>query len=278
MKTEAELEFEKGMNGVISGSYLDKVYPISEIFTSPQGEGLNAGRLMTFIRLAGCSVGKPYTGEERAEFRQQGKELPVYAEKCCSALGSSFQCDTDFRVHRRMTVRDILTQVEAYSVCITGGEPFIHDLEPLIMGLQNGAALLVGRTGSVTARWLDTIQIETSGTITFPAWLREGAYTPQLWITVSPKNGCLADCIENANEIKLLVDKKSVFFLRQLLSGPVIPSSPQLALTKHPMIWIQPINNEYTVDAENLQQCLQLQKDFPYLRLSVQMHKYINVR
>src|SRR4051812_2738266 len=96
-------------------------YPISEIFTSPQGEGLYTGMMMTFIRLAGCSVGRPYPKEKyvvlpHCEFKCIGGDpdmghgpncayaksthvLPIYTEQCTLYDGRTFACDTDYRVH-----------------------------------------------------------------------------------------------------------------------------------------------------------------------------------
>jgi 7-carboxy-7-deazaguanine synthase len=87
-------------------------YPLSPrpIFQTVQGEGYMLGRPMTFLRLAGCSVGCPL-------------------------------CDTDYRVDSRATVGEIVERVKALPhrlpwVWVTGGEPTDHDLWPLIRGLK----------------------------------------------------------------------------------------------------------------------------------------------
>ncbi len=69
---------------------------------------------MTFVRLAGCSVGCP-------------------------------QCDTDYRVDSRANVDDIVARALSVTppnsrdrwVWITGGEPTDHDLTPLLRGLKD---------------------------------------------------------------------------------------------------------------------------------------------
>ena len=78
----------------------EQKYPISEIFTSPQGEGVYAGAMMTFIRLAGCTVGKPFP-KEKYQSRKDPIEgahnipgLAVYTEKCTLYDGREFACDT----------------------------------------------------------------------------------------------------------------------------------------------------------------------------------------
>jgi 7-carboxy-7-deazaguanine synthase len=84
-----------------------KTYPLAPdgVFWTLQGEGALQGEPMAFVRLAGCSVG-------------------------CA------QCDTDYRVSRRLTCEEIVEEVRAVVppafvwpwVWITGGEPTDHDL------------------------------------------------------------------------------------------------------------------------------------------------------
>lgn len=69
---------------------------IASIFRTIQGEGQLLGVLMTFVRTAGCSVG-------------------------CKL------CDTDYRMRRRMSVRDIVIECKHSQgdgwIWVTGGEP-----------------------------------------------------------------------------------------------------------------------------------------------------------
>lgn len=90
-------------------------YPLSRnpVFWTIQGEGHLRGFQMTFVRLAGCSVG-------------------------CA------QCDTDYKVDSRATadeIVDMVTEVQPAGdrdawVWITGGEPTDHDLRPLLRELK----------------------------------------------------------------------------------------------------------------------------------------------
>ena len=131
---------------------MSKEYPIAETFVSPQGEGLDSGRLMFFIRTAGCNVGKRYP-KEMYEQKLWGQEvLPIYTNECTTFDGRKFACDTDYRCHQKLTVDQLLElkPPEVKCICLTGGEPFMHDLEPLILAA------------------IDTyteVHIETSGTI-----------------------------------------------------------------------------------------------------------------
>ncbi|MBC7542393.1 MAG: 7-carboxy-7-deazaguanine synthase QueE [Candidatus Sericytochromatia bacterium] len=85
--------------------------PVSEVFHSIQGEGVLIGRPSTFIRLTGCN----YT---------------------CT------WCDTPYtwkpgqiRPPLMTSVADLAAQVQHGAVVITGGEPLLHDLAPLLAAL-----------------------------------------------------------------------------------------------------------------------------------------------
>lgn len=214
-------------------------YPIAEIFNSLQGEGHHAGTRMTFVRLAGCSVGKPYTPEAR---KQLG--LHVYQERCTAWNGVGFPCDTDYRVHYRLTAAEIAVQidvVDARRVCITGGEPLIHDLWPLIDTLK--------RAGK-------RVHLETSGTIS-PVPLG-------VWVTVSPKAGYLSEVLEQANEIKILV---GVDFDEKLFVRKFARYFDSLK------VFVQPVNEAAEINEDNLRRCIELTKSHPTVRLSSQLHK-----
>ena len=68
---------------------------IVSIFATIQGEGRNCGKLSTFVRTSGCSIGCP-------------------------------QCDTDYRLRTRMSVESVRQQIDALGISlvwVTGGEP-----------------------------------------------------------------------------------------------------------------------------------------------------------
>lgn len=131
------------------------LYRISELFCSAQGEGWNTGTMMSFIRLAGCNLR-------------------------CS------WCDTDHSKYVEMSVPEICKNVKAHRIshaCITGGEPTIHNLEPLVDGLK-----CIGKT----------ICLETNGSNKFNVSSVE-------WVCVSPKN--MEFVLNEGSEIKIPVSK-----------------------------------------------------------------------
>jgi len=85
------------------------LFPVVELFESVQGEGANAGLLVSFLRLGGCNL-------------------------------SCEWCDTDSSVFEMMDTKTILARLSAFRVrrlILTGGEPMIHPtLETLLSSLK----------------------------------------------------------------------------------------------------------------------------------------------
>ena len=100
---------------------------VNEIFSSIDGEGIRAGELATFIRLAGCNLRCNYCDTQYALETSSGKE---------------------------MTIDEILEEVAKYNVkniTLTGGEPLIHkDVEKLINKLlENNYKVNIETNGAV---------------------------------------------------------------------------------------------------------------------------------
>lgn len=266
MKSEVERESAVEQRGT-------QVYPIAEIFTSPQGEGAYVGEMMTFIRLAGCTVGKKFPKERyeklpHCEFKCKGgdpdlghgpdcayaksaRALPIYTEQCTLYDGRTFACDTDYRMKEKMTTADIMKQVpeEVHHICITGGEPLMHDLRDLI----------------VVADELDLrVSVETSGTLNIME--RLGKAMNLVWITVSPKSPYQDGNSLWANEFKLLVDEN--FDIKK------VPRS--ILESESAPIYIQPVNDEFKINRENLKRVRDLQIKYPQFRVSLQLHKVMS--
>ena len=226
---------------------MEFTYPIAENFESVQGEGQNCGVAMTFIRLAGCNVGKPVMLDEVSLLKKEAS----YQEVCTSWDGTQFLCDTNYSLgfgKPRFTadqIGDLLEVQLATWVSITGGEPFIHDVARL-------SRRLVG------ARKM--VHVETSGTKPIHGDFHH--------IVVSPKSGCLRDSLYRADEIRLLVGK--TFDEQRFLE-----EFPEILRRK---VWLSPVNNLATLDFDNVKRCLELQQKYRELRLTTQMHKIWGVR
>lgn len=130
-------------------------YPVAEIFRSRQGEGFHTGRDVVFVRLAGCNLSCPFCDTDHAPRYLMGEDL---------ILGS---------------VRDL----GGRSVILTGGEPTVHPLAPLVASLKGGGL------------WLG---LETNGTNHVPPGFD--------YVTVSPKANAPLKVVQ-ADEVRVPVDE-----------------------------------------------------------------------
>ncbi len=144
----------------------EKKYPVHEVFYSWQGEGDYAGRAAFFVRLFGCPIRCPWcdsAGTWHPDF------VPEKIEKFSAG-----------------EITALAKETKAEFVVITGGEPTIHDLKPLV-GALHAAGFRV--------------HLETAGA--FPV-------IPEIdWITLSPKRAKLPlpENVARADELKIIVDE-----------------------------------------------------------------------
>src|SRR5580765_3107504 len=179
----------------------DKGLPIAETFHSIQGEGTWVGTPMHFIRLAGCPVGKKASAELRSsgdfnvlapEWQRFGYDNPNVSA-CKTWDGRAFVCDTDFSCHTYKTVDELIGETWEKHICLTGGEPLIHQKSLIEQGFfQQAFAKRI------------QVHIETSGTVELDHRL---IHDNRLWIAVAPKWNFLSSMIRLASEIKFLVDE-----------------------------------------------------------------------
>lgn len=162
--------------------------PIHEQFYTFQGEGAHAGRAAYFIRTFGC---------------------PVHCPWCDSA--GTWHPDYIPEKIERLTVDSLVAAVEktkAEFVVVTGGEPTIHNLAPLVDALHAIS---------------QPVHLETSG-----AFEIKGDFD---WITLSPKRWKLplAENIKRADEFKIIVDQ----------DGAIAEYADLIGQTVQP-IWLHP--------------------------------------
>ena len=201
-----------------TGSHIYRVVLVDgepAIFETLQGEGRWQGTPATFIRLGVCNL--------TCDF-----------------------CDTEFDTWKKMTTDEIVSLIaKPRHVVITGGEPTLQDLGPLIKALHSNDKY---------------VSIETNGTRIIPeSWGVD-------WICCSPKDRWFSAPIkiERANEVKVVIAKDAP-----------IPTEYKETIPAD-YYYVQPINHETEIDHDALKwACDQaIKEDW---QLCVQMHKLINI-
>lgn len=208
---------------------------VSEVFHTIQGEGPLAGTPAIFVRLSGCNL--------QCEF-----------------------CDTDFETVRQFKTVDELTHIIAAIqnaaggntklVVITGGEPFIQNIVPLINRLYE---------------WTFNIQIETAGTVTIDKFPWD-----KVTVVVSPKTG-------KVHEQFRLMSKDWKYILKPGNSNatdglPVATNGRNIARPpQDATVWIQPMDEQdFALNERNQKACIQIALQHGY-RISLQTHKILGV-
>jgi organic radical activating enzyme len=135
-------------------------------------------------------------------------------------------------------------QAQPQFVVITGGEPLMHDLAPLTIALRTAGF---------------RVHLETSG-----AHPLTGEFD---WITLSPKpfKPPLASIYSRADELKVVVAQSSDLVWAEQQQKLVPSTTPKL---------LQP---EWTTPS-SCQLVTEYIKSHPYWRLSLQTHKFLQIR
>lgn len=150
-----------GMKKVDASLDGGQMLPLVEDFYTIQGEGFHTGKAAYFIRLGGCDVGCRWCD---AKTTWNPRLYPPVA--------------VDSIVERALSC-------SAQSIVITGGEPTLYPLVPLITRLKSAGLVVF---------------IETSGTNILDAEVD--------WICLSPKRQQppLRDMLHRANELKVIIE------------------------------------------------------------------------
>jgi organic radical activating enzyme len=197
-----------------------KQLPIMEMFYTLQGEGAFLGTAAYFIRLAGCDVGCVW----------------------CD-VKESWQADK----HPVLSVQEIVKQAASYPAriaVITGGEPVMYVLQPLIDELH---------------RFDFQVNIETSGAhplVGKPDWV---CLSPKKFKAPLPAYYAIAD------ELKIIVYHKSDFAWAEQFEK-LVPKNCKL--------FLQP---EWDKSSQMLPLIVDYVKQNPQWRVSLQTHKYMNI-
>ena len=191
-----------------------------ELFYSLQGEGYHQGKAAFFIRLAGCDVGCVW----------------------CDVKDS-----WDASKHPVLSVEEIVAAAAAHPsriAIVTGGEPLLHQLDPLTIALK--------------AAGFQT-HIETSGSSPM-----SGSWD---WVCLSPKKfkAALPEAIKAANELKVVVFNNSDFAFANSFVNDVDADCKK---------YLQP---EWEKSDAMTPLVIEYIKANPSWELSAQLHKYIQV-
>lgn len=195
-------------------------FPLMEDFATLQGEGRYTGHAAYFIRLGGCDVGCVW----------------------CDVKDS-----WDAAKHPHVSIDQIVAKVVASGVqmaVVTGGEPLMHQLDPL--------------TDQLRAAGIRT-HIETSGSQPL-----SGSWD---WICLSPKKfkAPLEELIKEAHELKVVVFNKSDFAWAEKFAAQVSPAC---------LLYLQP---EWSKSEEMTPLIIDYIKQHPRWALSLQTHKYLQI-
>lgn len=207
---------------IIASKISDDEILINEHFYSIQGEGIYTGKPAYFIRFSGCDIGCQWCDSKDAWSLKNSVKIKI------PDLTEEMQNSTPVNL-----------------VVITGGEPFIFNLEPLTRELK--------KTGK-------EIHIETSG-----AYPHSGEFD---WLTLSPKKTKLplAPLYDLANELKVVIKEPEDLEFAIGQAGNVKNSC---------MLLLQP---EWKAREKILPEIIRFIKENPAWRLSLQTHKYLNIR
>ena len=172
----------------------------------------------------------------------------VFVRLAGCTMGCSW-CDTKYaaQTNMRLAPQSILDEIKKYNcprIVITGGEPCEQQITPLLDLLHsNGFEIHIETNGSIN---IDTQKVKC--------------------LTVSPKRNPHPEMLKKADAIKCVVDdnpqssSQAIDYQKYLKNGATL--------------FIQPEGNK----KENLIKCLELIKQNPQIRLSVQLHKLIDVK
>lgn len=215
-----------------------KTLRVNEIFYSIQGEGPWSGKPVVFIRLAGCNL------------------------RCT-------WCDTQYTKGGIKTISEIVAKARNLSerwtpsVVITGGEPFVQNIKPLVDFLLEACI---------------EVQIETNGTLAIPDFPYE-----HVTIVCSPKAGKIQNDIQrHCYNYKYVIANKEIGFLTGL---PIAPTQdggrrgpPLPEEFNDEEIWIMPRDGDTPEEQRaNERLAVDVCKGHGY-RLSMRLHKILGVR
>ena len=196
-------------------------WPVMEQFYTIQGEGFHSGKPAYFIRTGGCDVGCVWCDVK--ESWDAAKHPDTHLNELLQAVLAS----------------------GANFVVLTGGEPAMYKVSPLIEALKN--------------RGIETA-IETSGCYPLDADID--------WYCFSPKKfkPPVDEAYYRADELKVVIFHKSDFEWAE--------SHAEKLRNKNCKLYLQP---EWSKEDEMLPLIIDYVKKYPKWSISLQTHKYMQI-
>ncbi|MBS3900457.1 MAG: 7-carboxy-7-deazaguanine synthase QueE [Dethiobacter sp.] len=188
---------------------------VVEVFNSIQGEGAYTGHAASFVRLAGCNLRCHWCDTKESWELSAGYELETI---------------------------EIANRCQRQIVILTGGEPLLQDISPLVSLLHDRG---------------QQVHLETNGTLPLPDGINID------WVTVSPKflSGYILKP-QKVDEVKLVMDNH----LHEQLIADLLMS--------YSLVYLQP----ESMKPQSINRCLEYIDKYPELKLSLQIHKILNIR
>ncbi len=191
------------------------MYSVVETFTSIQGEGMQVCMPTTFIRLFGCNLS--------CSFCDEPKHVKANLVKRLSKADIAAVCTTSY-------------------VVITGGEPSVNNINPLIEYLQERGHKVGVETNGYNYDNISSADVKT----------------------LAPKDELMPDKGQ-WTEVKILVDGTTNIAHHVAYWGK-----------KDVAVYLQPINHETTVNEANLKLVIKAAIKYD-VGISIQLHKLLGV-
>jgi 7-carboxy-7-deazaguanine synthase len=225
---------------------MNEMIAVNDIYASIQGEGSMAGIPMVILRLQGCDVGCPWCDTKETWAVAAPGQEPTKAGHLEPILGKSALW-TRISVDKLVDYIDVNFHAIKW-VMLTGGEPAMQELKPLVEALH-----AIGRK----------VAIETSGTEL--GHIDAGCD----WVCISPKirqpKPILPKAIEQADEIKTVIGKTDDIYLLEEFLAKWKPK-PGCIISLQPVSQSRPAT-ELCIKHATLKNW----------RVSLQMHKYLDL-
>jgi len=127
--------------------------PVSEVFSSIQGEGIYIGRRQIFVRLQNCNLACSYCDTPRSNGPCRFETVPGSGE--FSNTPNPVSCRW-----LRDLVDSLITVVPHHSISITGGEPLLHAafLKRWLPSLENDLPVHLETNGTLPDALADVIE------------------------------------------------------------------------------------------------------------------------